>query len=197
MKNSVIERTRGAEIAVLFLTFLRIGAFTFGGGYGMLRLLEDECIEKQRWLDRKEFLNMVAMAESTPGPVAINSATYIGYRRAGIFGAAAATIAVCLPSFVLLYLISLYWDRFISFALIEKAFRGIQSCVVYLIFSAGWKMVRNLRKNKFDRIIFLSVLSVMTVLTLCSVSISSIHCIIVCGVAGVIAGRITEKRGGK
>ena len=93
-----LETRRAGEIGSLFWTFLKIGAFTFGGGYGMLRLLEEECVEKRDWLTGEEFLNMVAMAESTPGPVAINGATYIGYKRAGVLGAAVATLAVCLPS---------------------------------------------------------------------------------------------------
>lgn len=103
--------------------------------------------KKRDLLTREEFLNMVAMAESTPGPVSINSATYIGYKRAGVLGAAVATLAVCLPSFVLLYLISLFFDRFLAYAVVAKAFRGIQCCVVYLILSAGWKMAPGIGKT--------------------------------------------------
>ena len=92
----------------LFGTFFKIGAFTFGGGYAMVALLEHEFVEEKRWLTREEFLDMVAIAESTPGPVAVNSATYIGYKLAGVAGAAASTLAVCLPSFAVIYLISLF-----------------------------------------------------------------------------------------
>ena len=91
----------------LFGTFFKIGAFTFGGGYAMVALLEHEFVEKKRWLTREEFLDMVAIAESTPGPVAVNSATYVGYKIEGAEGAAASTLAVCLPSFVVIYLLSL------------------------------------------------------------------------------------------
>mgnify|MGYP000638809010 CR=1 FL=1 len=98
----------------LFGTFFKIGAFTFGGGYAMVALLEHEFVEKKRWLTREEFLDMVAIAESTPGPVAVNSATYIGYKLAGVAGAAASTLAVCLPSFAVIYLISLFFDRFFA-----------------------------------------------------------------------------------
>ena len=90
------------RLLTLFLTFLKIGAFTFGGGYAMLALLENEFITKKKWLDKQEFLDMAAIAESTPGPVAINSATYLGYRMAGGWGAATATLAVCIPSFVII-----------------------------------------------------------------------------------------------
>ena len=92
-------------LRTLFLVFLKIGAFTFGGGYAMIALLENEFVEKRNWLEQKEFLDMVAIAESTPGPVAVNSATYIGYKMAGTAGAAVATLGVCLPSFGISYLI--------------------------------------------------------------------------------------------
>ena len=98
----------------LFLTFLKIGAFTFGGGYAMIALLENEFGIKKKWIKHDEFLDMVAIAESTPGPVAINSATYIGYKIDGISGALASTVAVCIPSFVIIYLISLFFNQFLA-----------------------------------------------------------------------------------
>ena len=108
----------------LFWTFLKIGAFTFGGGYAMVALLEREFVEDKQWLSREEFLDMVAIAESTPGPVAVNSATYVGYKIEGAEGAAASTLAVCLPSFVVIYLISLVFDRFLQLSAVASAFRG-------------------------------------------------------------------------
>ena len=120
-----------------FSIFFKIGAFTIGGGYAMVALLEHEFVEKKRWLTREEFLDMVAIAESTPGPVAVNSATYIGYKLAGVAGAAASTLAVCLPSFAVIYLISLFFDRFLQLTVVANAFKGIQACVIYLILSAG------------------------------------------------------------
>lgn len=170
----------------LFLTFFKIGAFTFGGGYAMIALLEGELISKKGWMDREEFLNMVAIAESTPGPVAINSATYIGYRMAGVPGSAAATVAVCLPSFVIIYLISLFFDRFLSLVWVERAFRGIQVCVVYLIFSAGVRMLKALEKTVFSRVVLLAVLLVMTAFSLLSVSFSSIFYILICGTLSLL-----------
>lgn len=99
-------------ICSLFITFLKIGAFTFGGGYAMIALLENEFVEKKKWLEKSEFLDMVAVAESTPGPVAINSATYIGYKIAGFAGATMSTLAVSIPSFFVIYGISLFFDQF-------------------------------------------------------------------------------------
>ena len=100
MKHSNFDKT-----LTLFLTFLKIGAFTFGGGYAMVALLESEFIYKKKWIEKDDFLNMIAIAESTPGPMAVNSATYIGYHIAGFGGATAATIAVCIPSFIIIYFI--------------------------------------------------------------------------------------------
>ena len=114
-----------SKIRELFGTFFKIGAFTFGGGYAMVALLEHEFVEEKRWLTREEFLDMVAIAESTPGPVAVNSATYIGYKLAGVAGAAASTLAVCLPSFGVIYLISLFFDRFLQLTVVANAFKEI------------------------------------------------------------------------
>ena len=132
----------------LFLTFLKIGAFTFGGGYAMIALLENEFVIKKKWIKHDEFLDMVAIAESTPGPVAINSATYIGYKIDGISGALASTVAVCIPSFVIIYLISLFFNQFLALKYVGYAFKGIQVCVIYLILSAGISMLKGLKKIK-------------------------------------------------
>ena len=93
----------------IFFTMMKIGLFTFGGGYAMLALLENEFVEKRAWLEKDEFLDMVAIAESTPGPIAINSATYIGYKKAGFLGSTLATVGVCIPSVVIIFLISLFF----------------------------------------------------------------------------------------
>ena len=135
----------------LFATFFKIGAFTFGGGYAMVALLEHEFVEEKQWVTREEFLDMVAIAESTPGPMAVNSATYIGYKLEGVPGAAASTLAVCLPSFAVIYAISLFFDQFLQLSVVSSAFRGIQVCVVYLVLSAGLKMLKNLKKDAFSR----------------------------------------------
>ena len=172
------------KLIQLFLMFLKIGAFTFGGGYAMIALLENEFIEKKKWIDREEFLNMVAIAESTPGPVAINSATYIGYRVGGAAGAALSTLAVSIPSFVIIYLISLFFDKFLSLTYVAYAFKGIQVCVVYLIASAGVRMFKGLEKNVFNYCVLGLVIIVMTVFSITAVSFSSIFYIVISGVAG-------------
>ena len=118
----------------LLLTFLKIGAFTFGGGYAMIALLEAEFVTKRGWLDRDEFLDIVAIAESTPGPIAINCATYIGYKNAGLIGSAAATVGVVLPSFAIIYLISLFFDAFLSLTYVFS--KHIRQTNFVLLFSS-------------------------------------------------------------
>ena len=170
----------------LFWTFLKIGAFTFGGGYAMVALLEREFVEDKQWLSREEFLDMVAIAESTPGPVAVNSATYIGYKLAGVAGAAASTLAVCLPSFAVIYLISLFFDRFLQLTVVANAFKGIQACVIYLILSAGVKMLKNLQRTPFNTAVVAVVLAAMVGCSMAAVSFSSLYYILLCGAAGVL-----------
>ena len=176
----------------LFLTFLKIGAFTFGGGYVMLALLDREFVDRKHWLTKDEFLDMTAIAESTPGPMAVNSATFIGYRIAGIPGAAVSTFAVCLPSFVIIYAISLFFDSFLSLRIVSLAFRGIQVCVVYLILTAGFKMLRSLQKSLFNRTIVLLVLAAMIFCSVSSVSISSVFYILLCGMAGLFVSLLKK-----
>ena len=128
----------------LFFTFFRIGLFTFGGGYAMIALLENEFVQKRGWMDQKEFVDMVAIAESTPGPVAVNAATYIGYKMAGTAGAALATLGVCLPSFGIIYLISLGIEQFMEIRAVQSAFKGVQVAVAILILRASVKLIAKL-----------------------------------------------------
>ena len=164
---------------------LKIGLFTFGGGYAMIALLENEFVEKKKYMGKDEFLDMVAIAESTPGPIAINAATYIGYKKAGFLGSAMATVGVCTPSFVIIYVISLFFDAFLSFKLVEYAFRGIQVCVVYLIFSAGLKMLKQMKKTVFSVTIVSAVVLCMLVFSLFAVKFSTILYILICGGVGL------------
>ena len=175
------------SLGTLFFTFFKIGLFTFGGGYAMIALLEEEFIQRRKWLDKDEFLDMAAIAESTPGPVAINSATYLGYKLAKVPGAATATVAVCLPSFLIIYAISLFFEQFTQLTVIANAFKGIQICVIYLIFSAGVRMLKALDKSPFATGVLAAVMLVMVGLSLAGVSVSSICVILLCGAAGVCA----------
>lgn len=166
---------------------LKIGLFTFGGGYSMIALLENEFVEKKKYMEKDEFLDMVAIAESTPGPIAINAATYIGYKQLRFLGSLVCTVAICIPSFVIIYLISLFFDAFLSFRLVEYAFRGIQVCVIYLIFSAGIKMLGQMKKTAFGIVVFSTVLICMTTFSLLAVRFSTVFYILICGVVGLFA----------
>lgn len=185
------------SLGTLFFTFFKIGLFTFGGGYAMIALLEEEFIQRRRWLDKDEFLDMAAIAESTPGPVAINSATYLGYKLAKVPGAVTATVAVCLPSFLIIYAISLFFEQFTQLAVIANAFKGIQVCVIYLIFSAGVRMLKALDKSPFATGVLAAVMLVMVGLSLAGVSVSSILLILLSGAAGVAAWLIGRRKEGK
>lgn len=185
------------SLGTLFFTFFKIGLFTFGGGYAMIALLEEEFIQRRKWLDKDEFLDMTAIAESTPGPVAINSATYLGYKLAKVPGAATATVAVCLPSFLIIYAISLFFEQFTQLTVIASAFKGIQVCVIYLIFSAGMRMLKSLDKSPFATGVLAAVMLVMVGLSLAGVSVSSILLILLSGAAGVAAWLIGRRKEGK
>ena len=180
----------------LFLTMLKIGLFTFGGGYAMIALLENEFVEKKKWLDKDEFLDVAAIAESTPGPIAINAATYIGYKNAGMIGSMIATLGICIPSFGIIYAISLFFDAFLSLTLVAYAFKGIQICVVYLILTAGLKMLKQMRKTAFNMTIISIILICMVVFSLFAVKFSTIFYILlsgVCGVAVYLLGKIKKE----
>ena len=180
----------------LFLTMLKIGLFTFGGGYAMIALLENEFVEKKKWIEKDEFLDVAAIAESTPGPIAINAATYIGYKNAGIIGSMIATLGICIPSFIIIYTISLFFDAFLSLTLVAYAFKGIQICVVYLILTAGLKMLAHMKKNAFNMIIISTTLTCMVMFSLFAVKFSTIFYIMIsgaCGVAVYLLGKIRKE----
>lgn len=170
----------------IFLSMLKIGCFAFGGGYAIIALLENEFITKRKWIEHDEFLNVVAIAESTPGPIAINVATYIGYKLKGVIGAIVATVSICLPSFVIMYLVSLFYKQFMEIQLVASAFKGIQICVVYLIASAGIKMLKKMKKTVFSIAVFSVTCVGMILCTVLDIHISSVWFILAAGVLGLL-----------
>lgn len=187
------------KILSVFLTFFKIGTFTFGGGYAMIALLQNEFVSKKEWISQEEFLDIVAIAESTPGPVAVNAATFIGYKVGSFCGALVATVAVCIPSFAVIFIVSLFLDRFLSFELISFAFKGVRVCVVYLIFSAGIKMFKGAKKSVFDYIIISAVTASMIAFSFFAVNFSTVYYILICGAAGtaIYAFKAFKKKGAK
>lgn len=174
---------------------LKIGLFTFGGGYAMIHLLDNEFVSKKKWISSESFLDLVAIAESTPGPIAINCSTYLGYKRHGVLGSIVATLGVCIPSFVIIFLISLFFDRFMELRWVSAAFRGIQSCVIFLILSAGIKMLKKLNKTAINMTVFGAVLVCMILFSLFSVSFSSIFYILISAAIGVFVYSLSLIKG--
>ena len=174
------------KLIELFLTMLKIGTFTFGGGYSMIAFLESELVEMKKLIEKDDFLNMIAIAESTPGPIAINSATYIGYKMSGVIGSILCTLGVVLPAFIIMFIISLYFDKFLELKYISYAFKGIQIGVIYLILRAGIKFLKNIDKNLFNISIISLVMFFMILFSLLSINFSSIYFILISGFIGMI-----------
>lgn len=158
----------------LFLTFAKIGLFTFGGGYAMIALIEDICVEKKQWITHDEMMDITVIAESTPGPIAINCATFVGYRQKGLAGATAATVGMVLPSFCIIFLISMFLDNFLEIAWIAHAFQGIKLAVGILILDAALKMVRKMPKKPLPRTIMACAFLTMLLVDLLAARVSSI-----------------------
>ena len=174
------------SLCLLFFSMLKIGLFTFGGGYAMINLLENEFASKKKWLDHDEFMDLVAIAESTPGPIAINCATYIGYKKEKIIGSITATLGMIIPSFLIIYLISLFFNQFLAITWVASAFKGIQVCVVFLILSAGLKMLKKIKKTPFTLSIFSLTFLCMIIFRLFAVSFSSVFYILISGSIGIL-----------
>ncbi|MBC8569731.1 chromate transporter [Oscillospiraceae bacterium NSJ-54] len=138
------------KILLLFLTFLKIGAFTFGGGYAMIALMQREVVEKRHWITDEDIMDIITIAESTPGVIAVNSATFIGYKTAGFWGAFFATLGVTLPSFVVISVISLFFVQFKSLKIVAYAFEGIRAGIAVLIVSAVIKLSKYCPKDLFS-----------------------------------------------
>lgn len=170
----------------LMLIMMKTGAFTFGGGYAMISLLHTEFVEKRAYLKHDEFMDVVAIAESTPGPIAINMSTYIGYKKCGFLGALLSTIGMCLPSFLIIFVISLFLDDFLKITWIANAFRGVQICVIYLIFSSGVKMIKQLKRNAFNIVILVATAVLMVVFSIFCISFSAIFFILISGGLGLV-----------
>lgn len=178
----------------LFLTMMKIGAFTFGGGYAMISLFEREFVEKKKWLTHEEFIDLVAIAESTPGPIAINCSTYIGYKKAKMPGAVVSTIGMCIPSFVIIYAISLFFRDILTVKWVAAAFKGIQTCVIFLILSAGIRLLKSIKPTPFNIVVFVATFMCMVMFFLFGVGFSSIFYILISGCAGLLIYLVSAAR---
>ena len=178
----------------IFFTFMKIGAVTFGGGYAMIGIIEGVCVEQKKWLTHEEMMDVAVIAESTPGPIAINCATYAGFVRDGLPGAAAATLGVVLPSFTIIYLISMFLEHFLEIRIIASAFMGIKLCVALLIVNAGINMLKKMKKKTLSLVLLSAGLLMMLGALLFGVKLSSIVLMVGAGVVSLALSCV--KRGG-
>ena len=171
---SVLRIGGDIMLIALFLTFARIGLFTFGGGYAMLSMIEHTCVTRKQWITHEDLIHITVIAESTPGPVAVNCATFVGYRQKGIMGALVATLGVILPSFVIIFLLSLFLDRFLEVAWVASAFKGIRIAVGILIVDVAVRMIRRMPGDIMRIAILVSSCAVMLLINIFSWKISTI-----------------------
>ena len=179
----------------LFYTFAKVGLFTFGGGYAMLSLIENTCVEEKKWISHDEMINLAVIAESTPGPIAINCATYVGYRQGKIVGAILATLGMVLPSFIIIYVISRFLDHFLEMKLVANAFQGIKIAVGILIIDAALKMLHKMKKKPMQIAIVVCTTIAMIIISAFSLRISSMLLMVVAAIIGLAVFFVTEKAG--
>ena len=183
----------------LFLTFAKIGFFTFGGGYAMISMIENSCVEKKKWISHDEMMNVTVIAESTPGPIAINCATFTGYKKAGFAGALVATLGMVVPSFIVIFLISMFLDNFLELTLIANAFKGIKIAVSILILDAAISMIKKMQKKILPKVIMICSAFIMLCINIFSWNFSSVSLMIIAAVVSLtvfILNGAPEQKGG-
>lgn len=180
----------------LFLTFVKIGLFTFGGGYAMISVIEHICVEDKQWISHDDMMNITVIAESTPGPVAINCATFVGYKKKGIGGAIVATLGMLIPSFTIIFVISMFLDNFLEIGIIANAFKGIKLAVGILIVDAALKMIRKMQKKVYICVILICSTVMMLAINIFSLTFSYLIIMLVAGMIslGLFAGKSRKER---
>ena len=178
----------------LFLTFAKIGFFTFGGGYAMISVIENICVQQKHWITHDEMMQITVIAESTPGPIAINCATYVGYKKSGISGALMTTLGVVLPSFLVIYIISMFLDNFLEITVIANAFRGIKLGVGILILNAAINMINKMKKTPQSLAIMASACVVMLLVNILSLKFSTISLMLLAGTVSLILYLTKDKK---
>ena len=181
----------------LFLSYFKIGLFTFGGGYAMIPLIEREYVFRRKWINEVELYEIITIAESTPGPVAINCATFVGYKIMGVVGSFFATLAVCIPSFVIIYLISIFYDRFMALTAVAYAFKGINVGVAVMIATAGFNMLKKAKKNRLFWAVFCFAFAAASLIDILNLDISTIWLILAGGVLGLVLQAAADIRSKK
>ena len=178
------------DLLDLFWTFFKIGMFTFGGGYAMIAVVEDACVEEKKWITHEEMMELIVIAESTPGPIAINCATYVGYKEKGFWGAAAATAGMVVPSLLVICAIAMFLDQFLEIAIIANAFKGIKVGVGIIIVNAGIKMLKDIPKTPLARGILIAACTAMLLTDILALNISTIALLVCAGVIGFVSYKV-------
>ena len=184
----------------LMMTFMKIGLFTFGGGYAMISMIEDNCVEKKKWISHDDMMNVTVISESTPGPIAINCATFVGYQQAGFWGSLAATFGIVFPSFVIIFIISICFDNFIEIAVIANAFKGIKIAVGLLILDAAATMIKKMQKKILPLSIMACSFISMFLINIFAWNFSSISLMVISAAISLViffANNISAQKGGK
>ena len=182
-------KMNGKVLWQVFSSFFKIGAFTFGGGYAMIPLIQNEAVEKRHWVTDEDILEVVAIAESTPGPIAINSATFVGYKAAGILGSMCATLGVVLPSFVIILILSFILQQFQQVQAVQYAFQGIRAGVLALLVKALWTMYKKSPKG-WAAYVVMGASFVLTAIF----DFNVIFVLIGCAVFGLVTSLIMKRR---
>lgn len=181
----------------LFITFFKIGAFTFGGGYAMISIVKEECVDKNKWLSEEEFLNLIAVAESTPGPIAINMATYVGYKVDKMAGAIVTTLAVILPSTIVIYAIALFLGNIFEIKIISDAFVGIRVAVALVITRTGFSLIKGEYKTSEEKtltlVLFFMYVLAAFLIAVFNINVSIVTLMIIAIILGIIHTLIKNK----
>ena len=184
----------------LFITFAKIGLFTFGGGLAMISLIENICVEQKKWITHEEMMNVTVIAQSTPGPMAINCATYVGYKKKGLAGAVVATVGLVFPSFIIIFIISRFLDNFLEITWIASAFKGIRIAVGILILDVAINMISKMKKKKLPCAIMGCSFFLMLLINIFSWKFSSISLMLIAGIISLsiyVAGGAPSGKGGE
>ena len=181
----------------LFLVFAKIGLFTFGGGYAMLSVISENCVDKKKWITADDMMNITVIAETTPGPISVNCATFTGYRTAGILGAICATVGLVLPSFVIIFLISLFLDSVLEISLVAYAFTGVKIGVGFLVLDAALNMMKKLPKDLMTRILLWGACGVILLADILAFNFSTIAMMLICAVISLSVFLVRRKKGGE
>lgn len=178
----------------LFLTFAKIGLFTFGGGYAMISMIENVCVENKKWISYDDMMNITVIAESTPGPIAINCATFVGYKQKGLIGAIAATMGIVFPSFAIIYLIAILMDDFLEITVIANAFKGIKLAVGILILDAALKMIQKMQRKPIPIVIMVCAATLMMISNIFSLKLSSVTLVLAAGIVSLCIFKMKQRK---